>query len=122
MSGVTLVPDGFAINFSVARVLDSDSMFRKGDWPSCTEIACFKVSSKTGSPDVLLKSARTMVSLSVSLGRDRMRQMVTLPTIAASTTKPSNVFHARLWVRTVADGAVAEPSGTAALVEIRPDS
>ena len=54
--------------------LASESMFRNGDWPSCTEIACFKVSSNTGSPVVLLKSARTTVSWSVSFGTRCERQ------------------------------------------------
>ena len=42
------------------------SRLRNGDCPSCTASPCRSVSSNTGSPVVLVKSASTMVSLSVS--------------------------------------------------------
>ena len=41
-------------------------MLRKGDCSSCTESPCRSVPSKTASPVVFVKSASTMVSLSVS--------------------------------------------------------
>src|SRR4029077_10538829 len=43
-------------------------MLKKGDCSSCTESPCRRVQSNTGSPVVLVNSARTMVSLSVSTG------------------------------------------------------
>ena len=59
---------GLAINFRVARVLAFERISRNGDCASWTEIACFNVSSKTGSPVALLKSANTRMSSFVSFG------------------------------------------------------
>ena len=67
-SGASLLSGAFAISFSVARVLAFERMLRNGDCANCTEIACFKVSSKTGSPVVLAKSASTSMSSPVNLG------------------------------------------------------
>ena len=85
-SGVSLVFAGLAISLSVARVLASDRMFRNGDCPSCAEIACFKVSSKTASPVVLLKSASTTVSCSVRIGGRCERQYNPPATMAATNS------------------------------------
>src|SRR5208283_5671932 len=60
-------------------------MFRNGDCPSCAEIACCKVSSKTASPVVLLKSASTTVSCSVRIGGRCERQYNPPATMAATS-------------------------------------
>jgi len=44
----------------------SESTLRKGDCSNCTRKACLRASSNTGSPVVLVKSASTSVSRSVS--------------------------------------------------------
>ncbi len=64
-SGRSFASAGRVINFNVAATLFSESTFRNGDWFRETLSAVFSVSSKTGSPVSLLKSARTMVSFSV---------------------------------------------------------
>jgi len=64
-SGVSLVSGGRVISFNVAATLSSASTFRKGDWFKETLSAVLSVSSKTGSPVLLLKSAIITVSLSV---------------------------------------------------------
>ena len=51
----------------------SEIRLRNGDCSSCTARPCRKVPSNTGSPVVFAKSARTIVSLSVSLGGGRWR-------------------------------------------------
>jgi hypothetical protein len=53
------------MSFNVAATLFSESTFRNGDWFRETPSAVLSVSSNTGSPVLLAKSARTMVSLSV---------------------------------------------------------
>ena len=55
------------ICFRARRTLRVERMLRKGDCCNCMVSACFSVSSKTGSPVELAKSARTIVSVSVSL-------------------------------------------------------
>src|SRR5581483_4430836 len=67
-------------------IFASDKMLRKGDWASSTEAPCFKVSSKTGSPVVLLKSASTRVSSLVNFGAWRERQYKPPATAAATST------------------------------------
>ena len=51
----------------VSLTFRSESTFRKGDCPSSTASACFSASSKTASPVLLVKSASTTVSFSVSV-------------------------------------------------------
>ena len=65
-SRVSLASLGCAIRASVCATRSSESKFRNGDCSSCADSPCRSVPSKTGSPVVLVKSARTMVSLSVS--------------------------------------------------------
>ena len=54
------------IKRKVSRILRSESTLRKGDCPKSTSNACFNVPSKTESPVLLSKSARTIASFSVS--------------------------------------------------------
>src|SRR5262249_4602013 len=71
-------------------------MFRKGDCANCTEIACFKVSSKTGSPVELLKSAKISVSRSVRLRKTHERQYTPPATIKAhSKPMAAIIFHGK---------------------------
>src|ERR1700733_1134713 len=67
-SGVSGVPLGRDISFSVAAILLSASTLRYGDWARATLRAVFNVSSKTGSPVEFAKSATTIVSRSDSAG------------------------------------------------------
>src|SRR5438132_3861810 len=69
-SGESPSPGARPISFRVSRTIWSGRRLRKGDWESCAERPCFRVSSNTGSPVMLVKSARTMESFSVS-GRAR---------------------------------------------------
>ena len=57
---------------------------RNGDCASCTASPCRSVSSNTESPVVLVKSARTIVSVSVSFGARRCCQ---------STSTKRNAYH-----------------------------
>src|SRR5215469_7158352 len=70
-------------------------MLRKGDCPSCTASACFKASSKTGSPVLLTKSANTIVSFSVSGVPGRKRKYRALPISPATITRAAGtrIFH-----------------------------
>ena len=65
--GVSFVSGGRVISFNVATTLLSETTFRNGDWFRETASGVFSGSSKTGSPVLLVKPARTIVSLSVSL-------------------------------------------------------
>ena len=65
-SGVSFVPVGRDIIFKVVATLFSESTFRNGDWFRATLSAVLRVSSNTASPVLLAKSARTIVSFSVS--------------------------------------------------------
>src|ERR1035441_4175648 len=73
-----------------SRTRDSGRIFRNGDCSSWTANACFRVPSKTGSPVVLTKSARTTVSFSVrALARRerRNRPPATRTAIRATAAK-----------------------------------
>ena len=65
-SGVSFVPAGRVISCKVFATSLSESTFRKGDCRRETLSAVFSVSSKIASPVLLAKSARTIVSFSVS--------------------------------------------------------
>src|SRR5580700_9710556 len=67
-TGVRGVFGGCFISLSVELTFASESTLRNGDWRSATERACLRVSSKTGSPVVFVKSVRTTMSRSVSFG------------------------------------------------------
>ena len=56
---------GWAIRDIVCAMRSSESKFKNGDCSNWDESPCRSVPSKTGSPVLLAKSARTMVSLSV---------------------------------------------------------
>src|ERR1700680_463900 len=77
---------GGPLNPSAWRTRDSGRIFRYGDCSSCTASACFNVPSKTGSPVVFTKSARTTVSFSVSAVEWRERRNNPPPISAAITT------------------------------------
>ena len=81
-------------------------MLRKGDCSSCTASPWRSVPSKTGSPVVLAKSARTNTSLSVSsLARVRCCQRKTPPTVRMSKAKAAIPYFSRgLWLWRVAIG------------------
>src|SRR5439155_7009821 len=90
------------IRFRVSLTLSSGSRLRKGDWESCTERPCLSVSSKTGPPVVLTKSARTMESFSVSVVAERERQQrppATKPT-TISTAAGTRIFEGFLLAAT----------------------
>ena len=63
ISGVSLASGFWPIICKVCWTCCSGTMLRKGDCSNCTDNPCRSVPSKTGSPVVLVKSARTMVSL-----------------------------------------------------------
>ena len=67
-SGVSRVSAGWPISPNVFWIRWSETRLRKGDCSSCTANPWRSVPSNTGSPVVLAKSARTIVSLSVSFG------------------------------------------------------
>src|SRR5438874_10494955 len=73
-SGESPSPGARPISFRVSRTIWSGRRLRKGDWESCAERPCFRVSSNTGSPVVLVKSARTMESFSVSGRAARIKE------------------------------------------------
>ena len=84
-AGVNRASAGCSISLSSCRIRSSETRLRNGDCRSCTASPCRSISSNTGSPVVLLKSARTMVSLSVSVtgvGGRSTRQ----PTAATTST------------------------------------
>ena len=67
----------------------SETRLRKGDCSSCTANPWRSVPSNTGSPVVFVKSARTIVSLSVSLGV-RWKVEVTCGSAAAARPRQRN--------------------------------
>ena len=71
ISGVSRVSAGLPISLSTCWMRSSEMRLRNGDCSSCTARPCLSVPSNTASPVVLLKSARTIVSLSVSFGARR---------------------------------------------------
>ena len=73
-SPVTACSGERPIRRSVAVTFRSERMFRNGDCPRSTASACFSVSSNTGSPVLLAKSASTMLSFSVSGFTERERK------------------------------------------------
>jgi len=64
----------WVIKASVSAIRESDTMLRNGDCSSCTASPCCSVPSKMESPVVLVKSAKTIVSLSVSSWDWRQRR------------------------------------------------
>src|ERR1035438_2331985 len=64
-AGVSFVLAGRVISCKVFATSPSESTFKKGDCRKETLSAVFSVSSNTGSPVLLAKSARTMESFSV---------------------------------------------------------
>ena len=66
-SGVSRASAGRPIRPSAFWIRSSETRLRKGDCSSCIANPWRSVPSNTGSPVVLVKSARTIVSLSVSL-------------------------------------------------------
>ena len=68
-SGVSRASAGRLIRPSVFWIRSSETRLRKGDCSSCIANPWRSVPSNTGSPVVFVKSARTIVSLSVSWGR-----------------------------------------------------
>src|SRR5215472_12778460 len=68
-------------------------MSKKEDWRRDTPSASLSVSLKIGSPVVFVKSARTMVSLSVSGRDDRARHANSVPeTRTRTATAPPSHF------------------------------
>ncbi len=65
-SGVSDAWFGWLISDSVCAMRSSEIRLRNGDCSSCAERPCLSVPSNTGSPVVLVKSARTMVSVAPS--------------------------------------------------------
>jgi hypothetical protein len=65
-SGVSRSSRACPISFSVSRTFWSERMLKKGDCASSTDSACLSVSSKTESSVLLVKSVRTIVSVSLS--------------------------------------------------------
>ena len=65
ISGVSLASGFWSIIRKVCWICWSETRLRKGDCSSCTERPWRSVPSNTGSPVEFVKSARTMVSLSV---------------------------------------------------------
>ena len=61
-------PGGRPIKCSVLFTFSSERMFKNGDCASCTESACFSVSSNAVSPVLFEKSAITIASFSVNFG------------------------------------------------------
>ena len=66
--GVSRASEGWPISRRACWICWSEMMLRKGDCSSCTDSPCRSVPSKTVSPVVFVKSARTIVSLLVSFG------------------------------------------------------
>ena len=92
-SDVTRVSGGRFMYFSVSRTFGSGTIFRKGDWSRSTARASLSVPSKTLSPVVLVKSANTILSCSVSLAEWRERQY--RPPATKATTRRAagaNIF------------------------------
>src|ERR1035438_8218877 len=90
LAGATL------INRRSCCTCSSSMIFRKGDCSSCSESPCRSVPSNTVSPVVFVKSARTMVSLSVSACAWRVKNNqphTASPTITivAAATAPHRV-------------------------------
>ena len=68
ISGASRASGGWPIMRNTCWMRSSEMRLRKGDCSSCTAKPCLSVPSKTGSPVVFVKSASTIVSLSVSFG------------------------------------------------------
>ena len=66
ISGVSFASAGCPIRRKVRWMACSGTMLRKGDCSSCTVSPCRRVPPNTASPVLLTRSARTIVSLSVS--------------------------------------------------------
>ena len=106
--GVRRASDGWPIRRKTACMRSSEIRFRNGDCSSCTARPCRKVPSNTGSPVVFAKSARTIVSLSVSLGGGRWRykysptDKINTATTEKTTAIPRFVIWAEIPVAAVA--------------------
>src|SRR5271157_1904557 len=103
---------------------DSGNRFRYGDCSSWTASACFRVPSKTASPVVLTKSARTTVSFSVSALARRERKNRPPPMRAAISTAAAmaGILHDFLWAAgAVPLAGIAAPDEPAATAAPEPD-
>ncbi len=113
ISGVRRASDGWPIRRSTACMRSSEIRLRNGDCSSCTARPCRKVPSNTGSPVVFAKSARTIVSLSVSLGGGRWKykypptHTTNTAATARTTAIPRFLIRAEIPVAAVA-GSCAE--------------
>src|SRR5208282_4470101 len=76
---------GCAIRARVCATRSSESKFRNGDCSNCADSPCRSVPSKTGSPVVLVYSARTMVSFSVRRCVVWRERKYNAPAIATAT-------------------------------------
>src|SRR5882762_11101344 len=103
------------MNFRALRTVWSGAMLRYGDCSNCTASACLSVPSKTASPVVLTKSARTIESFSVSFVPECDRQYRPAPTsvtIAAAATIAPSRFGAGTVVAAAEDSGVAGAAAT----------
>src|SRR5579864_1802136 len=93
ISGVIFASTGLVINLSAALTFASETMLMKGDCANCTEMACFSVSSKTGSLVELRKSviSTESVSLKVRVARAHVRKRATLPAIKKTDARASHI-------------------------------
>src|ERR1700745_239104 len=126
-SWVSLSLAGLPINRRVSWTFCAGRTLRKGDCDSCTDRACFKASSKTASPVVLVKSARTIVSFSVSTGagaRERRYRPPTNPAMSSSaigTTTFHNFLNLLLGCEGASAALTAPEDADAATVGEEPD-
>jgi hypothetical protein len=96
-SAVRRASAGCSIKVSVFRMRPSEIRLRNGDCPSCTARPWRRVSSNTGSPVVLVKSASTIVSSSVSRGVRRRPRTRGASIAAAGARRPESRSCFSLW-------------------------
>src|ERR1700722_3456234 len=109
-----------AMRERVWAIFSSERRFRKGDCSSWEARPWRSAPSKTGSPVVLLKSARTMVSLSVSLAEECERQRKA--PAAAMTNAAVAIKSTRLRLGAEGTGWGADPVSAATAAPERRDA